>query len=326
MSGVTVIIPLLNRERFIAQAIQSVLDQQFAGTLEIIVSDDGSSDNGVDIARSFGSPVRVLLKPESNSRRGASGARNRGIEAATQSYISFLDSDDYYLPGHLNKMVALMDANPEAGFAFSRSKELRNIRGKWIESPWTHSKLTARDKAYLFLSRNYIVNTNVFLIRTEIFRNVGLFNENLVYGEDADMWMRISEQYKGLFADHFGAVYRTKHGVGEQQSSDPAAEIRKCALQIYISALERCQSHTRRDKYREFSLMVYIARIQFRTEFRLYYFIKLLKLLFINPKLFSIKIYDYLSKIFKKAKIDAYFFFWRLRKRISEKRTSIFSR
>ena len=326
MSGVTVIIPLLNRERFIAQAIQSVLDQQFAGTLEIIVSDDGSSDNGVDIARSFGSPVRVLLKPESNSRRSVSGARNRGIEAATQSYISFLDSDDYYLPGHLNKMVALMDANPEAGFAFSRSKELRNIRGKWIESPWTHSKLTARDKAYLFLSRNYIVNTNVFLIRTEIFRKVGLFNENLVYGEDADMWMRISEQYKGLFADHFGAVYRTKHGVGEQQSSDPTAEIRKCALQIYISALERCQSHTRRDKYREFSLMVYIARIQFRTEFRLYYFIKLLKLLFINPKLFSIKIYDYLSKIFKKAKIDAYFFFWQLRKRISEKRTSIFSR
>ena len=86
--------------------------------------------------------------------------------------------------------------------------------------------MTARDKAYLFLSRNYIVNTNVFLIRTEIFRNIGHFNRNFAYGEDCDMWIRISEQYKGLFADHFGAVYRTNHGVGEQQSSDPAAGIR----------------------------------------------------------------------------------------------------
>ncbi|MGA9110159.1 MAG: glycosyltransferase family 2 protein [Smithella sp.] len=326
MSGVTVIIPLLNRERFIAEAIQSVLDQQFAGTLEIIVSDDGSTDNGVDIARSFGSPVKVLLKPEGNYRRGASGARNRGIEAATQAYISFLDSDDYYLPGHLNKMVTLMDANPEAGFTFSRSKELRNIRGKWIDFPWTHSRVTARDKAYLFLSRNYVVNTNVFLIRTEIFRNIGHFNRNFAYGEDCDMWIRISEQYKGLFADHFGAVYRTNHGVGEQQSSDPAAGIRKCALQIYISALERCQSRGLRDEYREFSLMVYIARIQFRSEFRLYYFVQLIKLLFKNPRLFSIKIYDYLSKIFKKAKIDAFFFFWQLRKLLWEKSASIFFR
>jgi glycosyltransferase involved in cell wall biosynthesis len=76
--------------------------------LEIIVSDDGSTDNGVDIARSFGSPVKVLLKPGNCPDQGVSGARNRGIEAATQSYIAFLDSDDYYLPGHLNKMAALL--------------------------------------------------------------------------------------------------------------------------------------------------------------------------------------------------------------------------
>ncbi|HUN54668.1 MAG TPA: glycosyltransferase [Smithella sp.] len=316
MSGVSVIIPLFNREKFIAEAIQSVLDQQLAGTLEIIVSDDGSTDNGVAIAGGFGSLVKVLLKPDSNPRRGVSGARNRGIEAATQPYMSFLDSDDYYLPGHLNKMVALMDANPEAGFAFSRSKELRDIGGKWIDFPWTHSRVTARDIAYLLLSRHHVVNANVFLIRTKIFRNVGLFNRNFTYGEDADMWMRISEQYTGLFADHFGAVYRTNHGVGEQQSAAPPAEIRKCALQIYMSALERCRANAPRDEYREFSLMVYIARIQLRTEFRLYYFVKLIKLLLKNPKLFSMKIYDYLLKHFQKFKIAAFFFFWQIRKRL----------
>lgn len=315
MSGVTVIIPLLNRERFIAEAIQSVLDQQFAGTLEIIVSDDGSTDNGVDIARSFGSPVKVLLKPESDSRRGVSGARNRGIEAATQSYISFLDSDDYYLPGHLNKMAASLDAHPEAGFAFSRSRELRKIRGKWIDFPWTHSKVTVLDKAYLLLSRSYIVNSNIFLFRSEIFKNVGLFNRNFVHGEDGDMWIRISEQYKGLFADHFGAVYRTNHGAG-QQSASPAVEIRNHALQVYISALERCQSCGLQDEYREFSLMLYIARIQFRSTFRLYYFVQLSKLLIKNPKLFSIKIYGYLSKLYRKVKIDAFFFFCQLREHL----------
>ena len=88
----------------------------------------------------------------------------------------------------------------------------------------------------------------------------------LLHGEDGDMWIRISEQYKGLFADHFGAVYRTNHGVGDNSRQIPLPESEMHALQIYISALERCQSRGLRDEYREFSLMVYIARIQFRSD------------------------------------------------------------
>lgn len=293
MLGVSVIIPLFNREKYIGEAIQSVLDQHFFGTLEIIVSDDGSTDAGVDIALSFGPPVKVILKPESCTDQGVSGARNRGILVASQSYIAFLDSDDYYLPDHLNKMVALLEHNRMIGFAFSRMVKLQEIGGVRQFTPWTRENVNARDIAYPVLTRTNIVSTNIFLFRSEIFTNVDLFNTIYSNGEDGDMWMRISELYKGIFSNHFGAVYRLEHS-SDQLTSKNTDTIKQFNLKILTSALERYQSRGLRDEYREFLLKQNLVGIRFSGEFRLRYFIELLKLMANYPRAFALKFYDYL--------------------------------
>lgn len=87
MIGISIIIPTYNREQFIREAIKSVIDQDYDGIIEIIISDDGSSDTTIKIAETFGAKVKVIRKPENCQSQGASGARNRGINASTQPYI-----------------------------------------------------------------------------------------------------------------------------------------------------------------------------------------------------------------------------------------------
>ncbi|MFN8024896.1 MAG: glycosyltransferase family 2 protein [Acidimicrobiia bacterium] len=107
---VSVVISCFDRERYVAEAITSVVDQELpAGdVLEVIVVDDGSTDRSVEIARSFGPPV-VVVEQEN---RGAAGASNTGIRTARGEFVAFCDSDDLWLPG---KLVAQLDAARQGG-------------------------------------------------------------------------------------------------------------------------------------------------------------------------------------------------------------------
>lgn len=111
MLGVSVVIPCYNAARYIREAIQSVLDQQYDGPLEVLVGEDGSTDNSREIAESFGPPVRVLCDPN-GVNRGMSAVRNRCISAAAHSLIAFLDADDYWLPGHHESFGKGYDGEP----------------------------------------------------------------------------------------------------------------------------------------------------------------------------------------------------------------------
>ncbi|MGI8668594.1 MAG: glycosyltransferase family 2 protein, partial [Aridibacter sp.] len=103
---VSVIIPAYNAEQFISQTIESVLGQTLKD-FEIVVVDDGSTDETAGIAESYGAPVRCIRK----TNGGVSRARNTGIEHAVGKYIAFLDADDLWEPTKLEKQVALLDAN-----------------------------------------------------------------------------------------------------------------------------------------------------------------------------------------------------------------------
>lgn len=297
MLGVSVIIPVYNREKYINEAIQSVLDQDFDGNLEIIVSDDGSTDKTIEISESFGSPVHVLHKPLDCMNQGVSGARNRGILAATRPYICFLDSDDYYLPGHLQRMMEHLETNPGIGFAISRMYELKECDNKRHLLPWTAPKVTENDLRYLVLLRSRIVHTNVIIVRREIFTTVGLFNENYRNGEDGDMWMRISEVSKGVFLDHFGAAYRTDHGSG-QLTSNAEKDIRNCSLQIFSAALNRYLDSAQQDRYRLFLIKKTIAGIESANSPRWRYYVQQLLLMFRYPISFVHYCVDYFSNKF----------------------------
>ena len=114
---VSVIIPTFNRGYVIREAITSVLDQAHRD-IEVIVVDDGSTDGtGELMATCFGGDPRVRYWYQTN--RGASAARNTGLDLATGDYLAFLDSDDSWKPWHLSLMLACLDRRPEAGMIWT---------------------------------------------------------------------------------------------------------------------------------------------------------------------------------------------------------------
>jgi glycosyltransferase involved in cell wall biosynthesis len=295
--GVSVIIPVFNREHFVAEAIQSVIDQDYKGEIEIIITDDGSTDNTLDVAASFGNQVKILKKPNGCFTQGASASRNRGIGAASKEYICFLDSDDFYLPGHLNKMVTILENEIPLGFAFCRIMECQEIDNKRKFRPWTHQKIFKTDIKNPVVSRSHIVHTNSFMFRKEVFEKVGYFNESYQNGEDGDLWMRISEFYKGAFVNHFGAIYKTRHDY-TQLSKTKKDENKDAYFKIYSAAVSRYYTLGLKSPFRIFKLKHMLLHLQFQNKKYIYY-TKYLKLIIRYPfsLYYILRQYHYNAKI-----------------------------
>jgi glycosyltransferase involved in cell wall biosynthesis len=172
---VSVIIGAYNAERYIAEAIDSVLAQTHR-PLELIVVDDGSTDATADIAREYGDAV-VLLQQE---RQGNGGARNTGVARAAGAYLGFLDADDRFTESKVERQLALLAAEPELDMVFGHvvefvSPELDEdartlIRPAAPEAPWTAP--------------------NLMLIRRASFDRVGPFSTTLRVGVTVDWYAR----------------------------------------------------------------------------------------------------------------------------------------
>lgn len=139
----SVVIPAYNREGTVARAIQSALDQTFP-PFEVLVVDDGSKDGTAQVIASFGPPVQLVSRPNG----GAPAARNSGIQRAKGDWIAFLDSDDYWLPQHLERMAAAIQATQgQADFYFANIDMAENEGGRpqWERAEFsiagTHSLL-----------------------------------------------------------------------------------------------------------------------------------------------------------------------------------------
>ena len=190
---ISVIIPTYNRENMIGYAIKSVLNQTFKN-LEIIVVDDGSTDNTEEIIRGF-KDKRVKYIKKYKKNRGISVARNVGIKIARGKYIALLDSDDKWLPEKLDKQIKILqDGSPELGVVYSNSCYI-DESGKNINKLPKPKKL----EGYIYedlLGGNYVGTPSTVLIRKECFQQVGLFDDLLNAQADWDMWIRIAKYYR----------------------------------------------------------------------------------------------------------------------------------
>ena len=188
---VSVIIPTYNRVHLIGKAIKSVLNQTYQD-FEIIVIDDGSTDNTGEIIRSF-KDKRVKYIKKYKENKGISVARNIGIKMARGKYIALLDSDDEWLPEKLDKQVKILQSeSPEVGVVCSWSYNI-DEKGNYISKRYLPKK-----DGYIYedlLSTNPISVPTV-LIRKECFNRVGLFDDLLNAQEDWDMWIRIAKYYR----------------------------------------------------------------------------------------------------------------------------------
>jgi glycosyltransferase involved in cell wall biosynthesis len=184
---VSVIVPVYNRPAFVRQAIDSALAQECRGGAEIVVVDDGSTDETPDVLASYGRRIRVVRQENG----GVARARNAGFAAARGEFFALLDSDDIWLPGKLDAQVALLDASPDAGFAHSDVAEF--FEDGSPQRKWTRRPAIVSGSALRVLLRRNVVHTMTVMLRRRAIEEVGDFDPRYPPCEDWDLWLRIAE-------------------------------------------------------------------------------------------------------------------------------------
>jgi glycosyltransferase involved in cell wall biosynthesis len=183
---VSVIIPAYNASRFIGEALNSVTTQTYSN-LDIIVIDDGSTDQTLETVENY-SQRDVRIRVISQTNRGVSFTRNRGVELANSDLIAFLDSDDRWLPDKLTRQVEFMTAHPEVAVCFGRVAFMR-FDGTMTQQR-SSGRLTGLKPEHL-LYENPTVTTSNWMIRRDIFQKFGGFDLTMNYSEDLDYLLRI---------------------------------------------------------------------------------------------------------------------------------------
>ena len=185
--SVSVIVPTYNRAHMLKEAIDSVLAQTYQA-FELIVVDDGSTDDTRRLLSSYGSH-RINIVYQKNA--GVSAARNRGIRSASGELIALLDSDDYWLPEKLAKQVDFFKSAPQAVICQTEEIWIRN--GIRVNPKQRHRKISGMIfKESLLLC---LISPSSVMIRKSLLDEVGLFDENLKACEDYDLWLRITWKY-----------------------------------------------------------------------------------------------------------------------------------
>jgi glycosyltransferase involved in cell wall biosynthesis len=188
---ITVVIPLYDGGRFIREALTSVFDQILVPD-EIIVVDDGSSDDGPDIVREMGRqrPIRLISKPNG----GQSSARNLGVDHAHGDLIAFLDQDDAWYPNHLSELVKpfLEPRQVEIGWTYCDLDEVNEsgemvAREVLVKTKAKHPKRELGD----CLRNDMFILPSASLVSRRAFRQVGGFDERLSGYEDDDLFLRL---------------------------------------------------------------------------------------------------------------------------------------
>lgn len=202
--------PAFNAEATIGAAARSVLDQT-CDDLELVVVDDGSTDGTASALAALEGDERLQLLRQPNS--GAAAARNTGLTAARGRLVSFIDSDDLWMPTYLAEMSDALDRSPGAGLAYTDAWTLDRQRGRigaatamhWQDPPLPPP---AEPTAFLreLLRRNFVYTAT--MVPAAVFEHVGPFRATLPAAIDYEMWLRIvAHGYRAVRSPHLLAVY-----------------------------------------------------------------------------------------------------------------------
>ncbi|MEP2448779.1 MAG: glycosyltransferase family 2 protein [Balneola sp.] len=200
----SVVIPLFNKEEFIKKTIETVLNQSFQD-FEIIVVDDGSTDQSLKIAESMSDPrIRIFTKENG----GVSTARNYGIEKAKSQHIAFLDADDFWEKDYLKEMNQLIKDYPSCGMYSSAYKVVFSNSSDVCCTDFDRGIVTNYFKKAI---SNGITWTSATIIDKKVYAHVGGFPVGMVSGQDSYMWTKIAKEYKVAFTPSVLAKYNRIH-------------------------------------------------------------------------------------------------------------------
>jgi len=189
----SIVIPLYNKEPYIAKTLDSVLAQEL-GDYEVLVVNDGSKDGGAAIVRQYAEKdARIRLIEQENA--GVSVARNTGIAHAQGQYVAFLDADDWWEPNHLTELKTLARTYPEAGMLCTA---YRRVHAKPPHVDILHRKLKGQrllvDYFEKCLKFQFIYTSSISIKRDLLAQQEISFLPGVTHGEDLDMWARIAVQ------------------------------------------------------------------------------------------------------------------------------------
>ncbi len=212
---VSIIIPALNEELWIRRSIDSVLRQTWKH-LEVIVVNDGSTDNTEAICRTYRNRIRYIRQ----EWRGVSAARNRGIFLSSGSLIGFLDADDELFPDMVDHLVKQLLRFPQAGAAsgaFVLEGDYAPIRKPGRGSIFANGESSGIIHSFFDVLDKTIVCTGSMLVRREVLDQVGHFNEALHVGEDMELWCRIGGNFPWVFSDREMMIYHKNESDSEKK-------------------------------------------------------------------------------------------------------------
>lgn len=211
MPKVSVIIPSYNCEDYIAETIDSILNQTFKD-IELIVVDDGSTDRTQEIIASYGAPVRLIT--QANARVCA--ARNRGIREAKGEYICLMDHDDYWFPGKLARQLEEFKTHPDAGAVYSSficwppGPDGHFPGPEGFDPTFYPDDINPDFSGWIY--HQFLLDcwmlTSTAMFRSEVFKRCGVFDNALPYSEDWELWLRISRAYPMIQLRRPTTLYR----------------------------------------------------------------------------------------------------------------------
>jgi glycosyltransferase involved in cell wall biosynthesis len=258
---VSAVIPVYNKEAYVARAIQSVLDQQ-RPVDEIIVVDDGSTDGSRKQLELFRDSRMRILDPATPGR-GPSRARNQGIRAATSRWIAFLDADDVWHPYFIAEVEAtLRRAGEHTGCVFTGWQNM------WADGSITQDRYSARPRQSAFNALDFdsfIADwlavgscpmwTSAVVLRRDVLLSAGLFPERCYRGEDKDTWLRVMALTDAMSSSRpCSSYYRSTSG---QITRTCTANMRHCLCPTLEQMISRASGRRRRLLMRLFNYEVY---------------------------------------------------------------------
>lgn len=241
---VSVVMPLFNAERYVADAVRSVLASELH-ELELLVVDDGSSDGSRAAVAGITDPrLHLIALPPSG---GPSRPRNTGIARARAPYVALLDADDLLRPHKLGAAVSALEAHPRAGIAFGDYERIdaagallaASVLAEYpvfsalpagtLPGDW---RLIAQPQFARALLHENFIGTSGVVLRRSLLEQVGMFDETLTYSEDRDLWFRLAHAGDALYQARVGHSYRVlptslTYRPGDRQSRQRIVTLRR---------------------------------------------------------------------------------------------------
>lgn len=249
---VSVIIPTFNRERFLREAIESVLNQSYRN-VEILVVDDGSTDNTSAVLASYSQDSRLRHFYQKN--QGQAVAKNHGLAESKGEFVCFLDSDNRWLQGKLEKSLAVFAARPDVDIVYGDIVTIDEFGSE--VSRKNMARYSGKIAAHLF--KDNCVSINTSMTRRRCFDVLGGFETTRRRADDYEFWLRMSTQFNFYYLPEYLSEYRV---MDDQISSDKSGRFRSNEELLrnfierfpHVLSIEEqkegwCRFHTRKGSY-----------------------------------------------------------------------------